>query len=55
MASLTDQFANLDIKKSALHDFMTKKCKISLKRAHFQSVERNSPEKIEDRHAWVTK
>ncbi|KAG1459641.1 hypothetical protein G6F46_004097 [Rhizopus delemar] len=55
MANLTDQFANLDIKKSALHDFMTKKCKISLKRAHFQLVERNSPEKNEDRHAWVTK
>ncbi|KAG1054711.1 hypothetical protein G6F43_003288 [Rhizopus delemar] len=52
---LTEQFAGLNIKKSALHNFMTKKCKISLKRAHLQSVERNSPEKIEDRHAWVTK
>ncbi|KAG0754542.1 hypothetical protein G6F57_010358 [Rhizopus arrhizus] len=55
MTSLTEQFTDLDIKKSALHDFMTKKCKISLKWAHFQSVERNNPEKIEDRHAWVTK
>ncbi|CEP11947.1 hypothetical protein [Parasitella parasitica] len=36
-ASLMEQFANLDIKKSALHDFMT------------------NPEKIEERHAWVTK
>lgn len=52
---LTEQFAGLNIKKSALHNFMTKKCKISLKRTHLQSVERNSPEKIEDRHAWVTK
>ncbi|KAG0744957.1 hypothetical protein G6F16_005239 [Rhizopus arrhizus] len=54
VTSLTEQLAGLNIKKSALHDFMTEKCKISLKRAHLQSVERNSPEKIEDRHAWVT-
>ncbi|CEP13931.1 hypothetical protein [Parasitella parasitica] len=53
MASLTEQFSDLKIKKSALHDSMTKQCKISL--AHFQLAERNNPEKIEDRHAWVTK
>lgn len=55
MESLTEKFADLDIKKSALHDFKTNKCKISLKRAHFHAAERNSPEKIETRYEWVTK
>jgi transposase len=55
VTSLMEQFAGFNIKKSALHDFMTEKCKISLKRAHLQPVERNSPEKNKNRHAWVTK
>lgn len=52
---LTSHFAGLTIKKSALHDFVTKKCNITLKRAHFHSIERNSPEKIEERYCWVKK
>lgn len=51
--SLTSQFSDLQIQKSAVHSFITKKCNISLKRAHFHSIERNSPDKIEDRYNWV--
>jgi transposase len=46
MASLTEQFAGLDIGKTALYNFVTTKCRISLKRTHFYSVERNCSEKI---------
>jgi hypothetical protein len=41
------------LKKSTLHDFVTKKCGITLKRAHFHAAERNTPEKIEERYNWV--
>jgi hypothetical protein len=53
MASLIEQFAGLEIGKTALYNFVTKKCRISLKRAHFHSVERNCSEKIEERFKWV--
>lgn len=55
MESLTTQFIDLDISKSGLHRFVTEKCNISLKRAHFHSVERNSPAKLEERYQWVKK
>lgn len=55
MESLTTQFIDLDISKSGLHRFVTEKCNISLKRAHFHSVERNSPAKLEERYEWVKK
>lgn len=55
MESLTAQFADLDIKKSALHAFLTDNCKISLKRAHVHSVERNSAEQIESEACVVTR
>ncbi|KAG0938412.1 hypothetical protein G6F57_006859 [Rhizopus arrhizus] len=50
---LTTQFADLKISKSSLHEFVTEKCRISLKRAHFHSIERNSPQKIEERYQRV--
>ncbi len=53
MASLAEQFAELEIGKTALYNFVTKKCRISLKRAHFHSVERNCSGKIEERFQWV--
>ena len=53
MESLTNEFSDLSISKTALYNFVTEKCRISLKRAHFHSVERNSPEKIEQRRQWV--
>jgi len=53
MEGLTTQFADLKISKSSLHEFVTEKCRISLKRAHFHSIERNSPQKIEERYQRV--
>ncbi|CEP10365.1 hypothetical protein [Parasitella parasitica] len=53
MDSLTAQFADLQVSKAALYNFATEKCAISFKKAHFHSVERNSPEKIEERYQWV--
>ena len=47
------QFKDLSIEISALHEFLTKKCQITLKRAHFHFVERNSFAKIEERYEWV--
>lgn len=53
MDSLTASFIDLVISKTDLYNFVTKECKISLKRAHFHSVDRNSPEKIKARKEWV--
>ncbi|OAD06861.1 Homeodomain-like DNA binding domain-containing transcription factor [Mucor lusitanicus CBS 277.49] len=55
MDSLTAKFINLEISKTALYNFVIKKCKISLKRAHFHSVERNCLEKTTARKEWVEK
>jgi hypothetical protein len=53
MEQLSAQFTDLRIEKSALHESLTEKCQISLKRAHFHSIERNSLTKIEERYNWV--
>lgn len=55
MKQLNVEFMGLEIKKTTLHDFLVKKCQFTLTRAHFHSVERNSPEKIEERYTWVTR
>lgn len=47
MENLTKQFDSLQILKTGLYNFVTEKRRISLKRTHFHSVDRNSPEKIE--------
>ncbi|KAG1474854.1 hypothetical protein G6F56_000093 [Rhizopus delemar] len=53
--SLTASFIELEISKTALYNFVTKNCNVSLKRAHFHSVDRNSLEKIKARKEWVEK
>lgn len=53
MDNLTSQFEGLQISKTAFYDFVKTKCKISVKRAYFHSVERNSPKKIQERKEWV--
>ncbi|CEP20029.1 hypothetical protein [Parasitella parasitica] len=53
MESLTASFIDLEISKIALYRFVTKECKISLKKAHFHSVDRNSPDNIKARKEWV--
>ncbi|KAI9315775.1 hypothetical protein BX666DRAFT_2028655 [Dichotomocladium elegans] len=45
--------ADLDIQKTALYNFITEKCRISLKRSHFQASKRNILGKIEARYTWV--
>ncbi|KAL0097663.1 Homeodomain-like DNA binding domain-containing transcription factor [Phycomyces blakesleeanus] len=52
---LNGQFIGLKIKKTALHDFLTKKFQLTLKRAYFYSIQQNSIENIEERHKWVTR
>lgn len=54
MEDLTSRFTDPEISRSSLHKFITTKCNISLKRAHFQPEERNGETKIEARFQWVT-
>lgn len=54
MEDFTSRFTDLEISRSSLHKFITTKCNISLKRAHFQPEERNGETKIEARFQWVT-
>ncbi|CEG71153.1 hypothetical protein RMATCC62417_06936 [Rhizopus microsporus] len=49
MESLTSQFEGLEISKTSLYNFVKKECKISVKRAYFYSVDRNSLEKLRER------
>lgn len=41
--------------KVTIYNLMKTECNLSVKQVEFYSVERNSPEKIEDRHDWVRK
>lgn len=36
----------IEVAKTALYNFMRDKCRISLNKAHFHSVDRNAPEKL---------
>ena len=49
---LTSQFMGLQVPKIALFDFMRDKCRI-IKKAHFKSLDRNSPDSLEKRPDWV--
>lgn len=53
MESLTSRFEDLEISKTALYNFVKKECKISVKRAYFHSVERNSVQKLQERKDWA--
>ena len=44
---------DLKVFRSTVHTFMRTECNLSLKKAEFHSVERNSPGKINDRHDRV--
>lgn len=55
MDGLSAQFMELSISKTAVYSFMKEKCRISLKKTHFYSVERNSPENMERRYEWTKK
>ncbi|CAO3591757.1 unnamed protein product [Absidia cylindrospora] len=53
--SLTKQFEGLVIKKTVVHDFMKNECNLSLKKAHFHPLARNSEETINKRYEWIMK
>ncbi|KAG0743707.1 hypothetical protein G6F57_006373 [Rhizopus arrhizus] len=53
MDGLSAQFMDLSISKTAVYNFIKEKCRISLKKAYFHSVERNSFENIERRYKWI--
>jgi hypothetical protein len=53
MDGLSAQFMDLSISKTAVYNFMKEKCRISLKKAHFHLVERNSSENIEIRYKCI--
>ncbi|KAI8393655.1 uncharacterized protein BYT42DRAFT_596418 [Radiomyces spectabilis] len=53
--SLMQSFADLNVSRSTVYNFMTTKCNLSIKQAQFQPVERNSEEKIQQRYDWVQK
>ncbi|ORZ06280.1 hypothetical protein BCR42DRAFT_496423 [Absidia repens] len=53
--SLTKQFEGLVIKKTVVHEFMKNECNLSLKKAHFHPLARNSIATIEKRYEWVLK
>ncbi|KAI8368771.1 hypothetical protein BD560DRAFT_371154, partial [Blakeslea trispora] len=54
MESLASQFEGLKIAKTAVHDFMVNDCALTIKKAHFEPKERNSPRSIEARFQWAT-
>ncbi|KAG1451367.1 hypothetical protein G6F46_008779 [Rhizopus delemar] len=53
--SLTQNFADLNVSRSTIYNFMTTECNLSIKQAQFQPVERNNEEKIQQRYDWVQK
>jgi transposase len=52
---LSTQFHDLKVSRSTVYNFMRSECNLSLKKAVFHSIERNSSAKIEERHDWVCK
>ncbi|KAG0752645.1 hypothetical protein G6F62_012215 [Rhizopus arrhizus] len=55
MKHLRQVFTELKVSKSTLFDFVKKHCILSLKKARFQPVDRNSEEKIQERLDWIHK
>ncbi|KAG2208080.1 hypothetical protein INT47_010442 [Mucor saturninus] len=52
MESITSQFSDLKVTKTTVYNFMTGKCALSFKKAHFHSKERNSSINIEKKFGW---
>ncbi|KAL1934729.1 hypothetical protein VTP01DRAFT_6911 [Rhizomucor pusillus] len=55
MERLLQRFEGLKVSKSTVYDFVRKQCNLSLKKARFQPVDRNSGAKIQERLDWVRK
>ncbi|KAG1177328.1 hypothetical protein G6F70_006361 [Rhizopus microsporus] len=55
MKKLKQIFTELRVSKSTLFDFVKEHCNLSLKKARFQPIDRNSEEKIQERLYWISK
>jgi hypothetical protein len=53
MEVLTNKFGKIEIGKTAFYNFVREKCRITWKKAHFESVDRNCTEKLDERYDWV--
>ncbi|KAG1050496.1 hypothetical protein G6F43_007232 [Rhizopus delemar] len=52
---LLKRFHDLKVSRSTVYNVMRNECNLSLKKADFHSIERNSPAKIGERYGWVCK
>ncbi|KAL1931841.1 hypothetical protein VTP01DRAFT_8897 [Rhizomucor pusillus] len=50
---LLERFNDLKVSRSTVYNFMRSEYSLSLKKADFHSIERNSPAKIQERYDWV--
>ncbi|KAG0738000.1 hypothetical protein G6F23_010000 [Rhizopus arrhizus] len=55
MKKLKQIFTELKVSKSTLLGFIKEHCNLSLKKARFQPIDRNSEEKIQERLDWIRK
>ncbi|OAD68644.1 hypothetical protein PHYBLDRAFT_63450 [Phycomyces blakesleeanus NRRL 1555(-)] len=52
---LLRRFSDLKVSHSTVYNFMRCECNLSIKKGYFNSIERDSPAKIEERYDWVCK
>ncbi|KAG1032410.1 hypothetical protein G6F43_013778 [Rhizopus delemar] len=52
---LLKRFYDLTVSRGTVNNFIRRECNLSLKKADFHSIERNSPAKIEERCDWGSK
>ncbi|KAG1046675.1 hypothetical protein G6F43_010849 [Rhizopus delemar] len=55
MEKLRQRFEGIQVSKTTLYRFMKNECNLSLKKAKFQPVDRNSEAKIQERFDWIPK
>ncbi|KAG1194999.1 hypothetical protein G6F70_008565 [Rhizopus microsporus] len=55
MKRLLQKFRDLKASKSTIYNSVRTECNLSLKKAQFQPVDRNSEEKIQERFDWLRK
>lgn len=55
MEKLRQRFEGIQMSKTTLYRFMKNECNLSLKKAKFQPVDRNSEAKIQERFDWIRK
>ncbi|ORE08685.1 hypothetical protein BCV72DRAFT_323055 [Rhizopus microsporus var. microsporus] len=55
MERLVQKLQNPKVCKVTIYNFVRTECNLSLKKAQFQPVDRNSEEKIQERFDWVHK